>query len=164
MDTFEFKIKCFCLVVFLLAFTLFSKAQIIDPHSPTPAQPVATESFEYAIEDGKQFSASTYIEEHQYFFYKVSFDKKYSLILISFLEKKLGQPVLQEEGLVAWETINDKTINSLFVAFENGCIKIKCRNLSNPVLESLLDLTEHINKILGARLVAHRVQNSLAKI
>lgn len=163
MDTFEFKIKCFCLVIFLLAFTLISKAQI-DPHSPTPTQPVATQSFDYAIEGGENFHATTYIEEGQYFFYKASFDKKYAPILFSFLEKKLGQPVIQEEGWIGWETINDKTINSLYVALENGSIKIKCRNLSNPVLKSLQELISHINKILGARLIAHHVQNSLAKL
>jgi len=164
MDTFEFKIKCFCFIIFLIAFTLISKAQIIDPHAPTPAQPVTTHSFDYAIDGGEEFKAFTYIEEQQYFFYKASFDKKYATILISLLEKKLGKPAIEEENLLAWETIDGKLINSLFVAIENGNIKIKCRNLSNPVLKSLQELVAYINKVLGAKLIAQNSQNLLVKI
>ena len=163
MDTFEFKIKCFCLVIFLLAFTLISKAQI-DPHSPMPVEKVTTESYDFAIAGSEDFKASVYIEENQYFFYTSSFDTKYNTAISTLFFEKLGRPVFQEENILAWDTIDNEVVRSLFISLENGVVKVKSRNLTPKMLETLQNLVEKINKIVGAKLIVKSPQISIANI
>jgi len=162
MDTFEFKIKCFCLVIFFMAFALISKAQI-DPHSP-PVKPVATESYDYTISGSEDFKASVYIEENQYFFYTSSFDKKYTNSVYSLLLKKLGKPIYQEANILEWETIDGEVVQSLYVSLERGIVKIKNRNLTPEMLEALQNLVKEVNKIVGAKLIVKIPEVSIAKI
>jgi len=162
MDTFEFKIKCFCLIIFLTAFALVSKAQI-DPHSP-PVKTVVSESYDYAISGSEDFKASVYIEENQYFFYTSSFDKKYMASISSLFMEKLGNPVYQEENIMEWETIDGEVIRSLYISLEHGVVKIKSRNLTPKMLETLQNLVETINKIVGAKLIVKSPEISIAKI
>ena len=163
MDTFEFKIKCFCLIIFLLAFTIISKAQI-DPHSPTPVEPVVEQSYDFDITGSKDFKASVYIVENQYFFYKSSFDKKYSTTVSTLLLEKLGKPAFQENHMMAWKTIDDKVIRSLYISLENGIVKIKSNNLTPEMQKTLQKLVEKINSIVGAKLIVKGSEISIAKI
>ena len=163
MDTFEFKIKCFCFIVFLLAFTLISKAQV-DPHSPTPIKLVASATYDFAIGGGENFKASVYVEENQYFFYKSSFDKKFTATISDLFLEKLGQPIYQEDGIIQWETIDGKVVRSLFISLGQGIVKIKSRNMSPKMQETLQGLVEKVNKIVGAKLIVKSPEISIAKI
>ena len=162
MDTFEFKIKCFCLIIFLTAFALITKAQI-DPHSP-PAKTVVAASYDYAIAGGEDFKASVYIEENQYFFYTSSFDKKFTTSVSTMLLKRLGKPAYQEDNIMEWETIDGQVIRSLYISLEHGVVKIKSRNLTPKMLETLQNLVETVNKIVGAKLIVKSPEISIANI
>ena len=162
MDTFEFKIKCFCLIIFLTAFALITKAQI-DPHS-LPTKTVVTASYDYAISGGEDFKASVYIEENQYFFYTSSFDKKFTTSVSTMLLKRLGKPAYQEDNIMEWETIDGQVIRSLYISLEHGVVKIKSRNLTPKMLETLQNLVETVNKIVGAKLIVKSPEISIANI
>ena len=60
--------------------------------------------------------------------------------------------------------IDGKVVRSLFISLGQGIVKIKSRNMSPKMQETLQGLVEKVNKIVGAKLIVKSPEISIAKI